>query len=228
MTTVASVPGITNLSASDLRALKAAADKIGIDVDWLATVISFESAGTFSPSKLNQSGSNAFGIIQFLPKTAAALLGYPNTAQGKFDATEKGKKMSFSEQLEKMVIPYYKWFARPKDLNDTYLAVFYPAAMGKPSDYRVATFPSLEYEQNKGFDKDGKGYFIKSDITRAINNLYAKAVNTRIKIPGSVLQIIGGIIASAGLFILWKNKEEAMAIARETNTSITKFVKDKL
>ena len=41
--TVTRVPGIEKLSAAQLRALDAAANKLGIPVDWLATVISFET-----------------------------------------------------------------------------------------------------------------------------------------------------------------------------------------
>lgn len=213
MASVASVSGIDKLSASNLRALNDAAVKIGIPVDWLATVISFETGATFSPSVMNKAGSGAFGLIQFLPKTAASLLGYPQTDEGKAQAAAKGKTMSFSEQLEKMVIPYFKWFPTPKSLNDTYFAVFYPAAMGKSSTTQLLTSPSLEYSQNQGFDREGKGWITPGDIAKTINSIY-NAANTRINIPGTaIMSVIGGIFMAAVIWQTWKHKEEIQVLA---------------
>ena len=221
--TIANLPGISLLSGSDLRALTDTANKLSVPVDWLATVISFETGGTFSPSVLNKAGSGAFGTIQFLPKTAAWILQLPEA-----EAVEKGRAMSFSEQLQKMVIPYFgnRSF---KSLEDLYLAVFYPAAIGKPLSYVVGMAPGAVYTQNAGFDKTGKGYVTKEDITTSIRNLYNKYSNTRINVPGALAQVLTGLALSALMYGIWFKRKELMPIVEEklddANTSIKRFLK---
>lgn len=173
MASVIGVPGVDGLSPAELRALEKAARRLGVDVDWLATIISFESAGTFSPSKLNAAGSGAFGLIQFLPTTAARLLALP-----KAEAVERGRAMSFTEQLNEMVVPYFESFRRRfESLEDLYAAVFYPVAMGKPASYVIGASPSKVYTQNRGLDREGKGFITAGDMTGAITRAYQRSVN---------------------------------------------------
>ncbi len=201
---VARVKGIEKLNKTNLAALARAAKDLGIPVDWLATVISFETGGTFSPTVLNAAGSGAFGLIQFLPSTAQALL---KTAT-KDEAVNRGKAMDFATQLQKMVVPYLKDRRPYSSLDDVYLAIFYPAAKGKASDAVVATAPSLTYEQNKGFDREGKGHITKSDITHRINQqLAAAALLPRIPITTAEwAQILVGLsIVAAGAYYVSVN-----------------------
>jgi len=198
MASLLNVPGVSNLTSSQLRALTDAAAKIGAPADWLATVISFETGGSFDPAQPNKTGSNAFGLIQFLPSTAAALLG-----GSREEAARRGKAMSFSEQLEKMVVPYFAWFGKRYDsLEDLYLAVFYPKAMKKADDWIVARAGSPEYEQNKGFDKTGKGYITKLDITQTIRRHRDKADDSRVMIPGSWTALVTvAVFGVIGLYL---------------------------
>lgn len=55
-------------SMSDAQALVASARRIGADPLDLATVISYESGGTFSPSKWGGAGGRHVGLIQFGPQ----------------------------------------------------------------------------------------------------------------------------------------------------------------
>lgn len=203
--TVAKVPGIEKLTKGQLSALYAAAKAIGIPTDWLATVISFETGGTFSTSVLNKAGSGAVGLIQFMPATAAALLKMTDKKLAAFAAS----KMTFAEQLKKMVIPYFKG-GTYKSLNDVYLKVFYPAAMNKPDSY---VLPDVVYPQNKGFDKDGKGYITRQDITRTINSIFNGAqAYPRITITvGFWSQVIAGVAVSAATLY-------AVKVAKEKNS----------
>lgn len=182
MTSVAAVKGIEKLSASDLKALKQSADAIGIPVDWLATVISFETAGTFSPSIKNAAGSGATGLIQFMPKTAAGLLG--GTPD---EAIKRVAAMSFKEQLklvEKYFAPYK---GKLKSLDDVYLVVFYPAAVGKPADWVVAPAGTKVYEQNRVFDVNNSADITKTEITATIRKVLAAAANKpHITIPAAI------------------------------------------
>lgn len=195
--TVAKVPGVDKLTSGQLVALVNAASAIGVPVDWLATVISFETAGTFSPSVPNRAGSGAFGLIQFMPVTARNILRAPSNDA----AVAMGKAMTFEAQLTKMVVPYFRPYAtRIKSLNDLYLAIFYPAAMSKADTHVIASAPHPVYVQNKGFDKDKRGFITRADVTHTVSSILAKVDPTaRIEIKsGQWGQILVGI-AIAGL-----------------------------
>lgn len=225
--TVLSVPGIENLNGSQLRALRKAADELGIQPDWLATVISFETGKTFSPSIVNQAGSGAFGLIQFMPSTAKAIL----KTSTNHEATVIGKLMTFNQQMTKMVIPYLKPFkGRMNSLNDVYLAIFYPAAMNKESGFVIGSSPSAVYTQNAGFDKSGKGYVTRADVTSTITNLYNSSHNReRTKIPSGIFgQIFAGLMASSvivGGMYAAQNPTQAKRILKTANTRIKGYIK---
>lgn len=202
MTDILKVPGIERLSASERSALVAAANKLGINPDWLATVISFETAGTFSPSIVNRAGSGAFGLIQFMPNTARNLLGTATNDE----AVRIGKAMSFSEQLSRMVIPYFSG-RKMTSLEDVYLAVFYPAAMNKPGAWVIGEAPGAVYTQNAGFDKAGKGYITRDDVTSRLRSLYESA-GGRIPVQTAVIaQAVFGFAVAAGLIWMFARKQ---------------------
>jgi len=172
---VAAVKGIEKLKPSELAELAAAAAAIGVPIDWLATVISFETGGTFSPRVLNAAGSGAVGLIQFMPATAQALLHTATPEEG----ARQAAAMTFGQQLQRMVVPYFAPYkGRLRSLDDLYLAVFYPAFLGKgPADV-VAQRDGMNaavYRQNAGFDRAGRGYITKADITSTIRSVLASA-----------------------------------------------------
>ncbi len=219
MGSVANVKGIEKLRQSDLKALDNAAKEIGVEIDWLATVISFESG--FNPAVQNKF-SNATGLIQVLPSTASNIL-----KLSKEEAIEKVKKMSFSEQLQKVVIPYFSSYkGRLHSLDDTYLAVFYPAAIGKSSDTIIAIQGQPIYDQNAGFDKLGLGYITKFDITSRIrsqlNNTNASILFNE---GNSFFQVLGGLIASGFMAAVWYNYNYPNTrINRKINNKISTIV----
>src|SRR5262245_15675461 len=197
MATLIDVPGISNLSPSDRSALVDAAQRLGIDPDWLATVISFETAGTFSPTILNRAGSGAFGLIQFMPRTAQNILKTITTDE----AVQRGRAMSFQQQLNQMVVPYFQGRTM-NNLEDVYLAVFYPAAMNKSDEWVIGINPSAVYTQNAGFDVDRKGYITRGDVTRKIRSLYTSS-EERVKINLPVAQVMfGSAIGVAIVYVL--------------------------
>lgn len=206
---VAPVHGVDKLSKANLTVLYNAAKTLGIPVDWLATVMAFESGGTFSPSVLNKAGSGAFGLIQFMPSTAAHLLGYPDTQEGRDQAVAVGKAMSFKDQVNKMVIPYLKPGMPFKDLHSVYLRIFYPAAQNHDDSYVVGSAPGAVYTQNAGFDKEGKGYITRGDITSTISSVLNAAANLpRITIPISAWgEIMAGIAISLGAYFFATQKK---------------------
>ncbi len=111
-------------------------DSLGIDPNWLMFIINYESAGTFSPSVTNSIG--ATGLIQFLPGTAISL----------GTTVEALAKMTAVEQLDyvyKYLLPYK---GKMIDFYTTYLAIFYPAALGKDDSY---VFPANVVSSNPSF-----------------------------------------------------------------------------
>jgi len=157
---IVAVKGIENASLDDLAAMIETARSIGIEPDYLATVIAFETAGKWSPSVKNPR-SGATGLIQFLKSTAIKL----------GTTVDELAQMSFSQQLV-YVAKYFSSFGKLNTLEDTYLAVFYPKAIGLSSNAIIASAGESVYEQNKGFDTTNKGYITKSDITSTIRSVY--------------------------------------------------------
>ena len=190
---LAKVRGIEKLPAGDLRALIAAANYIQIDPDWLATAISFETGGTFSPSVKNKAGSGATGLIQFMPSTARSL----------GTTTDALAKMSFKAQLEYVKKYFEPMKGKLHSLDDVYLYIFSPKGIGRPHDFVMYSSPEAAYTQNIGFDRDGKGYITKGDVTMSIESLLnqALALGDRLIVPAAIsvgtLIVAGALIAFA-------------------------------
>jgi peptidoglycan hydrolase-like protein with peptidoglycan-binding domain len=184
---IANVKGINKLSVAELNALVAAANWIGINPDWLASAISFESG--FSPSIENAAGSGATGLIQFMPSTAAGL----------GTSTAALKQMSFTDQLEYVKKYFAPYQGKLHSLEDTYLAIFYPAFIGKDNNAVLGSTGSAIYNQNSGFDKTHKGYVTKEDITSTIRSVLAGAAG---RIPVATSILTGGIAIAMGTWFL--------------------------
>jgi peptidoglycan hydrolase-like protein with peptidoglycan-binding domain len=178
---IIAVKGLETKSNAFKNKLVQIANTLGINPDWLASVISLETAGTFS-SSIQNPYSKATGLIQFIAPTATKL----GTS---LDAL---KRMSDIDQLDYVYKYYLPYKGKMKNLADTYLAVFMPSQMGKGSDAIVASEGSKVYEQNSGFDHDQKGYFTVGDITNAIHGVYNVGVS-RGRIPVGVAIAAGGI-----------------------------------
>mgnify|MGYP001583585524 CR=1 FL=1 len=120
-----------------------AAAAVGAHPVWLANLIDFESARSWSPSKKN-SVSNAVGLIQFLPSTAADLLdippdwttkkGYPRWKPENLKrATEMMAALDARRQMQFVRAFLRQWARYAKGPLDTkhklYMAVYHPAAI---------------------------------------------------------------------------------------------------
>lgn len=108
--------------------LNSIAASLGIDPDHLMAVFYKESR--VNPQAVNKKGG-ATGLIQFMPDTAA-WLGTSTTALYQMTATA---------QLDYVYKYFSKLGAAGKlhDFTDVYMAVFFPAALGKPEDWVLHT-----------------------------------------------------------------------------------------
>jgi peptidoglycan hydrolase-like protein with peptidoglycan-binding domain len=190
--TLPAFPGLRALPATDLAALVNTANAIGIDPAWLATIIDFETAGTFSPSIQNAAGSGAVGLIQFMPSTAKGLLGTATENE----ATQALAAMSFAQQLELVKRYFAPYAGKIHSLEDAYLAVLYPAFIGKANDAVLGQKGSAIYDQNAGFDISGKGYVTKEDITQKIRQVFA-SVTARIPVSG--VAVVTAVAVGTGM-----------------------------
>ena len=130
------------------------AASIGTSPSWLMACMAFETGKTFSPWVRNP-GSSATGLIQFME----------STAQGLGTSTAALAGMSAVEQLD-YVWDYFKPFTgRLGSLADCYMAILYPAAVGKPDDYVVFADKHAAYAANKALDIDHDGAITKRECT---------------------------------------------------------------
>ena len=126
-----------------------------IDPDWLMAVMAFESS--LNPAAVNGK-TGATGLIQFMPATAIEL----GTTVAEL------KAMSNLQQLD-YVYKYLKPYA-PKMYTfvDVYFAVFYPAAMNKPSSYKIGNGTTAA--QNAIFDTDKNGVLTVGEVETYITD----------------------------------------------------------
>ena len=104
------------------------ASRLGIDPNHLMAVFYKESG--VNPAAYNANGG-ASGLIQFMPSTASWL----------GTTTASLRAMTATEQLDWVYKYFYSLGAVGKlhDFTDVYLAVFFPAALGKPENWVLQT-----------------------------------------------------------------------------------------
>lgn len=147
--TLPAVRGLEKTSDAFKRKLIAVAGRLGIDPGYLAAVISFESAGTFSPSEPNLAGSGAVGLIQFMPGPhgSAALLGTTTQALAAMTAE---RQLDFVEEFYRRVLGG----RRVTELRDVYLCVIASGYVLSPPGTVIydKTKDPVRYERNKNLD----------------------------------------------------------------------------
>ena len=144
--------------------VSATAKRLGISEDDLYAVMAFETGGTFDPAEKNKAGSGATGLIQFMPETA----------KGLGTTTDELAKMTRTEQMK-----YVEKFLSDKGisgkgLSDVYMAVLFPAAVGKPDDFvlfgkgAIDGYTGKAYEQNRGLDANNDGSITKAEASAKV------------------------------------------------------------
>lgn len=145
----------------------------------LMACMAWESGETFSPSIRNGAGSGATGLIQFMPSTALAYWYTPaqiakmTAAQKKANGIaccDKLAKMTAEEQLDYVEEYFMPYKGRLKNLGDMYLAILWPAGIGKADswvlwekDERPTT-----YRQNIGLDVNKDGAITRGECLKKV------------------------------------------------------------
>ncbi len=155
-----------NTSSGFRSALAEMALGLGLDPSFIAACMAIETGRTYSPSIRNPF-TGATGLIQFMPATARAM----------GTTVEALANMSATAQLE-----YVKQFFRPhvgrirSDVpGDYYLAVFYPAYVGRDPSTVIFSAGDTGYAQNIGLDRNGDGVITVGDVTGIVTNVVADA-----------------------------------------------------
>lgn len=123
-------------SAPVAAQLVALATKLNVRPAWIANVINFETGGTWNPAIVN-SASGATGLIQFIEPTAKEL-GTSLTALRMMTAAQQ---FVYAEK-------YFLLPRIPKPLTsqiDVFMAVFYPAAIGKGANWVIGSERGAAY-----------------------------------------------------------------------------------
>lgn len=140
------------------------ADTLKMDPDHLMSCMAFESGRTFSASVKNAAGSGATGLIQFMP----------TTAQGLGTTTAKLALMTPEDQLNFVYKYFLPYNGKLKTLADVYMAILWPAGVGKPEGYVLWDKNSrpTTYRQNSGLDVNKDGSITKLEAATKVLGLY--------------------------------------------------------
>ena len=141
------------------------AGRLGIPEEHLYAAISFETGGTFNPGITNAAGSGATGLIQFMPSTAQGL----GTSTGELAGMSRSRQMHYVEKYLSS-----KGIGPDSSLDDIYMAILFPAAVGKGDDYvlfgqgAMSGYTGGAYTQNRGLDKNNDGSITKAEAAQKV------------------------------------------------------------
>lgn len=169
------------------NAVISTASRLGMDPADLMVCMAFETGATFSPSIRNGAGSGATGLIQFMPSTAlpyfytAAQIAGMTEAQKKANgraATDRLAAMSAVEQLSYVERYFQPYKGRLKNLGDVYMAILWPAGVGKSDSFVLwdkASRPTT-YRQNSGLDVNRNGSITRGEALAKINEMKGRGM----------------------------------------------------
>jgi peptidoglycan hydrolase-like protein with peptidoglycan-binding domain len=155
---LAAVKGSERVSDTFKSKVVEIARRLKTNPNFLMAVMSFETGHTFSPSVKSRSGSGATGLIQFMPSTAKGL--------GTTIATLE--RMSAEEQLDYVEAHFKPFTGKLTNVEDCYMAVLWPRAVGKPNHYVLFWKGTKSYTQNAGLDRDGDGKVTKTEAASKV------------------------------------------------------------
>jgi len=148
-----------NFTKDKADSIARVAKNIGVDPNHLASVISFETGGTFSPSAKNPN-SSATGLIQFMKGSGGTKGKYYGMSRDQFSS------LSFDDQM-KYVEKYFKErdsrFKAGNEKNNS-VGDVYGAVTGY--GYKKG---SDEYELNKVWDSNKNGVVEKGEMVQNPN-----------------------------------------------------------
>ena len=170
----ANMPAEWTKDLAFIEKVKSVAKELNCSFIDLLCCMAFETGRTFNPAIRNSIG--ATGLIQFIRPTAIGL----------GTTTDKLAAMTRVEQMD-WVLKYFKAgpirkIAAPT-LEDLYMQILWPRAVGKPLDYVLFSSPSTAYRQNKGLDKNKDGNITKAEAASKVTNQLSYIRSQLLTIP---------------------------------------------
>lgn len=160
------------VSESFCTKVRTIARELEVNPNYLMAAMAFETGETFSPSILNAAGSGAVGLIQFMPATAQAL----------GTTTEALRRMKAEDQLDFVKKYFENWKGKLKTLEDVYMVILWPSAVGKDNDYilfeKDDPFHPKRYIQNAGLDFNKDGKITKEEAARSVKRMLDKGAES--------------------------------------------------
>ena len=153
------VPEDWTQDAAFIERIKTLSKSIGCAPVNMLACMAFETGRTFKPDKRNSIG--ATGLIQFIPRTAEDL----GTTTNELAALTRAQQCDWVEKyfkkgpLRKVPAP---------SLEDLYMAILWPVAVGKSNAYIIFKAGTKQYSQNNGLDIGKKGYITKHDAATKV------------------------------------------------------------
>lgn len=137
-------------------------EALQLEPDHLMACMAFESGETFSASIRNGAGSGATGLIQFMPATARSL----------GTTVDELARMTPEQQLDYVYAYFKPYRGRLKTLADTYMAILWPAGIGKPDSWALWDSSSrpTTYRQNAGLDANRDGIITKAEAAAKVHD----------------------------------------------------------
>lgn len=154
-----------NVDQAFLNKVAEISGRLGAVPEYLIAVMGFETAGTYSPSIRNFGGSGATGLIQFMEQTAINL----GTTTAELAAMNAIEQLDYVEQ--------YLQFAQGRldSLEDTYMAVLWPAAVGKDPNQAIITQGDRFYSGNSGLDVNNDGAITPREAADKVRDFLPEA-----------------------------------------------------
>jgi hypothetical protein len=166
-----------------IKKVKEVAKSLNCSYIDLLACMAFETGRTFNPALRNSIG--ATGLIQFIRPTAVSL----GTTTDELAAMTRVEQMVWVEKYFKKG-PVAK-VGNPQ-VEDLYMQILWPVAVGKDLDYVLFKEPTKAYEQNKGLDKEKKGYVTKKDAAGKVRDQLSYIRQQLLKVPDEGGQVVDG------------------------------------
>lgn len=166
-----------------IKAVQDTAKSLNCSYIDLLCCMAFETGRTFNPGLRNSIG--ATGLIQFIKPTAISL----GTTTDALAAMSRVEQMVYVKSYFKKG-PVAKVSA--PQLEDLYMQILWPAAVGKSLDYVLFKEPTKAYEQNKGLDKEKKGYVTKQDAASKVRDQLGYVRTQLLKVPSDAQPVTDG------------------------------------
>jgi hypothetical protein len=138
---------------------------LGCNPSDLMAAMAFETGESFSPSIRNKL-SGATGLIQFMPSTARNL----------GTTTDALAAMTAENQLNYVARYFTPFKGHLSTIEDVYMAILWPKAVGASNQTVLFAQPSQAYEQNQALDSNRDGAVTKFEAAAFVRQKLNKGL----------------------------------------------------